>query len=332
MSWKKYSVLSNAETTEKALSLFLNEWNNSKSYITQTTSGSTGKPKLIHIEKSQMLASAKATNSFFNLNKDTVALLCISPAYIGGKMMIVRAIEANYKLILANVSTNCLQFLDRNIDFCAMVPLQVEAQIEYPNFDLLKTLIIGGASINEALKKQLSIKNTKSFSTFGMTETISHIALQPLTGKNEPFIAIGATNFETEDGNLVINAPHLGIDKLKTTDSVILQNKTQFYWKGRTDFVINSGGIKIHPEEIESKLKPHFSDRNIIIFGKKDTQFGEAVQLLVEAKPFEITVDLKNILNNYQIPKAILFVDKFEYTASGKVNRIKTIQNLSIEG
>lgn len=331
MQWNKFTILENGEQTKLELLAFLKEWYSSSEYITQLTSGSTGKPKKIQIKKKAMIASAQATNRFFGLTAASKAMLCISPAYIGGKMMIVRAIVSNMHLIVAAVSSSPLKQLKEVIDFCALVPLQVEMSVNNTQFDLIKTLIIGGAPVSDELEQKLKTKLTESYATFGMTETISHIAVRKLNGKNEAYQAVGSTNFASKEGCLVIHAEHLDILNLVTNDAVELINSTNFYWKGRVDYVINSGGVKIHPEALEQKLKSQLKIQNLIVFGLPDKKLGTAVQLLVEGKKESLPANWKINLKPYEIPKNLYFLDAFEYTTSGKVDRNRTIGKLNFE-
>ena len=332
MKWNKYTFLQNGESSKAALLHFLNEWYSAEDYIVQFTSGSTGKPKPIKINKRVMIASAKATNNYFGLTQESKALLCISPSYIGGKMMVVRAIVAQMELLVSEISTRCLAHLNCEIDFCAMVPLQAEAQCEHSQFNLIKTLILGGAPVSGTLEDKLKVKLPNSYATFGMTETVSHVALRRLDGQNNPYVAVGETFF-TQNGkdSLVINSPHLVIYGLQTNDVVNLINSTSFYWIGRADFVINSGGVKVHPEELERKLKRYFSTQNILVFGLPDERLGRSVQLVVEGEKEFLSQEWKSELHPYEIPKNIYFLEQFEYGASGKIDRKATIAKINFE-
>ncbi|MGB0933860.1 MAG: AMP-binding protein [Lishizhenia sp.] len=333
MHWNKFTFLKNGESTQAELLHFLEEWNSNKDYIVQYTSGSTGKPKEIRVKKDVMIASALATNNYFDLTEKSKALLCISPKYIGGKMMIVRAIVANMELLVAEISSRCLAYLEQPIDFCAMVPMQAEEQLHLSQFELIKTLILGGAPVSELLEDRLKLKSTKSYATFGMTETVSHVAVRKLDGKNKPYNAVGDSFFAQNNQNcLVINSPHLGIAKLLTNDVVNLVNSSAFYWKGRADFVINSGGVKIHPEEVERKIKNKRIKENIIVFGWADSKLGSKVQLVVEGEDIDFSQEWKSDLHPYEIPKNIYFLNRFEYTASGKIDRSATIAKINFEG
>lgn len=315
---------------------FLTKWNDHSNEIIQKTSGSTGTPKQIKIEKSKMKNSAEMTGAFFNLKSKQNCLLCMSPDYIGGKMMLIRALQFNLSLVFAPVNSNPIKELDQTIDFAAMVPYQV-AQILKENadkLDLIETLIIGGAPISEELGKQLQQSKCKAFATFGMTETISHVALKDLKDPDANFIALPGITFSTDSNNqLIIHAPSLGLEDLETNDVVNLISETEFEWLGRSDFVINSGGIKLHPEVIERKIAPLFNDESFFIFGKKDQELGEQVVLITTLKTdnSHLTDKIKEKVDKYECPKLIYVVETFIYTDSGKVNRSKTIDTLALD-
>lgn len=312
----------------KEVNHFLEQWNDSSACISQKTSGSTGKPKIIKIEKSKMLESAKMTNDYLNLKENDNALLCISPNYIGGKMMIVRAIERKLNLYITNVSGNPLLNNKFTFDFSAMVPYQVEKILEATpeKLNQIKKLIIGGAPLSDKTAEKLTDYPNEIFSTFGMTETISHIALRNVSKRSKIYEAIGNANFEIADENkLIINSPELGLEKLQTNDVVTLLNSKSFIWKGRADFVINSGGVKVHPEEIENKLKKHLNGVNFFISSLYDRQLGEKVILIIQQE-LSLKNNIFDDLDKYEKPKEIFYFNEFIFTDSGKINRLATLK------
>ena len=275
----KFNLLTNNKDTISDFKRFLANWNNESNTIIQKSSGSTGPPKLIEIPKWRMKASAEMTGDFFELDKMNTSLLCISPKYIGGKMMIVRSALYNLELTIADVSSNPIKGLTKKIDFAAMVPLQVDTILDQTpeKLDLIKYLIIGGAPVSSNLEKRLQSSKCMAFSTYGMTETVSHIALKILDNQNAPFKAIGKTTFKEIKGELIINSVQLGIDNLHTNDIIELIDERHFHWKGRKDFVINTGGIKIHPEKLEEKIKNEILEDNFIVSSTSDVTYGEKV-------------------------------------------------------
>lgn len=321
--------LEDSSATKELMNEFLSEWKTANDTINQETSGSTGTPKRIKISKSKMERSAQLTGAFFQLDKCKSSLLCINPNYIGGKMMIVRSLYYNLTLTIAPTTANPIKTLNHTIDFAAMVPLQVATILnETPEkLDLIKYLIIGGAPVSKELEDKLQSCSCQAYATFGMTETVSHIALKDLKEKNAPFVALGNTWFETETEQLVIHAPDLGIDSLKTNDCVQLLSPKSFNWLGRADFVINSGGIKFHPERIEKKISSYLNASNFIAVGVPDEKLGEKLILVTEQSktPSSTTLEkLETVLTRYELPKEIVNLDQLMYTPAGKIDRNAT--------
>ena len=314
---------------------FISLWENELDTITVHTSGSTGKPKSIAIKKVDMLASAKLTGHFFNFRSGEKMILSLSPNYIAGMMQIVRARLFNMELIVTGVSSNPLKGLNvDDIHFAAFVPLQVQAILNDPEtrkiYGNISNVIIGGAAIPRHLEDDIVRLSNRNYATFGMTETISHIALREIKPNNLVYQGLGKVSFTIDvRGCLIINAPHLFSEPLVTNDCVELVNKKGFIWKGRIDHVINSGGIKIHPEMLESKLVGIINNRRYYIIGVNDEKFGEAVTLVIEGTEYSESIinnildQIKTVLNKYELPKAIVFKNKFDETATGKI--IKTI-------
>jgi len=307
---------------------FVSTWNNDNQSITQQTSGSTGTPKAIEIPKWKMKASAEMTGEFLNLKSCESALLCMSTDYIGGKMMVVRSLIFNLTLYVTKVTRNPLKDLNHSIDFVAMVPLQVEETLqENPEkLNYIKHLIIGGAPVSDQLIEKIKDFKCNVYSTFGMTETVSHIALRNLKDKNEPYRAIGNTYFTTVDDCLVINCEELKIKDLKTTDIVHLIDEKSFHWIGRSDFVINSGGVKIHPEKVEDKIRNVITSSDFIISYLPDQKLGNKVIFIGEShlNTSELKSKIEKILDKYECPKAYFFIPSLIKTPSGKIDRNKT--------
>ena len=323
-----------AETEfENKIIFFLTEWFSNSETVKVQTSGSTGVPKVFDIEKEKMLNSAKMTCDFLNLKKNDSALLCLPVDYISGKMMIVRAFERNLNLILKDPSTKPLQDLDKEIDFCAMTPLQVENSLD--KIHLIKNLIIGGASVSQSLKLKiaevLTLKRaevpTKIYETYGMSETLSHIALKEIFPQEDDYFKVfdGIEISLDERGCLKIFAPNLNSEILQTNDLVEIFNENQFKFLGRIDHVINSGGAKIFPEELEALVKKEIPNE-VVFLGLKDEILGQKLIAVIEDTESEsLLYQLSSI--NYQQkfhrPKEIIFIDKIPRTPNGKINRIE---------
>ena len=326
-----------------SLDEFLEEWNNPSPYIHVQTSGSTGVPKQMLVEKQRMLASARITCDFLGLQPGDTALLCMSLDYIAGKMMVVRSIERGLKLITVAPSghplaTNNVQSSkirsalplgsskNFQLDFAAMVPMQVYNSLQVPEekerLMQIKHLIIGGGAIDEEMEAELRHFPHAVWSTYGMTETLSHIALRRLNGPEAshwytPFPSVQIS--QDADGCLIINAPEVCPELLVTNDIVEIDSG-RFRILGRKDNVICSGGIKIQIEEVERQLKPHLT-APYLLTKRKDSKFGEVAVLLTEGSIEDAKQVCECVLPKYYQPKDYLHVSQIPLTETGKPAR-----------
>lgn len=320
---------------EKVIS-FLKEWYSDSHDVSVQTSGSTGTPKVFEIEKSRMLSSAKMTCDFLNLKPRKTALVCLPVEYISGKMMVVRAVERQLKLLIATPSSKPLENFEQEVDFCAMSPLQVENSLDKIHF--IKNLIIGGAQVSESLKtkihKQLSPDihhpAPRIYETYGMSETLSHIALKQIYPLSEEYFSVfeGIEICLDERACLQISAPKLNPEIIQTNDLGELKGENQFKFLGRIDNVINSGGLKIHPEELESLLKRYLHNE-VAFLGIKDEKLGHKLISVIEGNrdsnvSMQLELGFKEIEKEFSknhLPKEIHFIPKFPRIPNGKINR-----------
>lgn len=305
----------------QGLGAFIIDWLQDNPAISVQTSGSTGKPKTIVLQKHQMAASAKATVEFFNLNKGTKALHALPGRYIAGKMMFVRAVLFGWDLHIVPPSSSPLKGLKQTFDFAAMVPLQVRASIK--DLYRIKTLIIGGAAIPADLENALLEFPTSCWATYGMTETITHIALRKL-GEKAYRCLEGIQVHTDQRGCLCIDAPKLNKDVLVTNDLVELHSNVQFVLLGRIDNVINSGGIKIIPEQLEAKLAGKLTTR-FFFASQPDKRLGEQLILIVEGEKIVMEAAFFQDFKAFEKPKAVFFIKHFAETPTKKINRLKTM-------
>lgn len=318
---------------------FIKEWFSDSKTVKIQSSGSTGIPKIFEVEKSKMLNSAEMTCNFLDLKEENTALICLPIEYISGKMMVVRSILRKLKLKIAEPSTNPFQNINQEIDFCAMTPLQVENSLE--KLYLIKNLIIGGASVSETLKNKitqtfhpepvdglkLSHSPTQILETYGMSETLSHIALRQIFPLQEDWFTVfeGVEISLDERDCLRIFAPKLNSEILQTNDLVEINNDNQFRFLGRLDNVINSGGAKIFPEALE-KLVKHNIPNEAVFLGIDDEKLGQKLILIIEGENSE---NLKSKIHNLEFeksfhkPKDIIFVNQIPRTPNGKVSRLE---------
>ena len=316
-----HDLIIEGDDFERITGEFLLEWFNNKSFITVTTSGTTGIPKKINLKKQAMINSALATAEFFNLKAGNQILNCLSTNYIAGKMMLIRSIILGFEMDFVTPSSNPLKGNSTNYDFVAMVPMQVQNSIS--EVYKVKKLIIGGAKISETLLNQLLEVPTQIYETYGMTETITHIAAKRIGEKAFTVLPNVAISCD-ERGCLVITAPRISDTNIVTNDAVELLSENQFLLLGRIDNVINSGGVKLYPEQIEAKLSGKIKERFFII-GIPDEKLGEQVLIVIEGKPAVFDDSVFENLALYERPKKIRFVLKFKETESGKVKRKENI-------
>lgn len=314
---------------QNEVNAFIEEWYRENPALTVQTSGSTGSPKSITINKEHMKASARMTGEFLGLQKGNTALLCLSPRTIAGKMMLVRSIVLELELIITDIISSPIPNNKIEFDFAAMVPIQVKKTLEDGNLDRIKKLIVGGGAIAPELWQDIAAVDIDAYQTFGMTETISHVAMRKIGKKIPPYSALPNVLFSSHEDCLIINAPQLGVHQLETNDVVDLINNKQFEWLGRRDLVINSGGIKIHPEQIEEAIQELFNTP-FFTSGLPDEDLGERHILCVAGSTGKLInlSDLEELLSNYIVPKEIYYFDSFVYTESGKIDRINTLKKI----
>lgn len=304
---------------------FLRQWHDGKNYITAHTSGSTGIPKEIRLLKSDMLASARATNRFFQLRDDSVYLCPLSLDYIAGKMMAVRAIESGGTAVFIEPS-NSPAFSP--CDLLAIVPSQVEALLNSPELSNISNIIIGGAPLSDEMRNALVKSGANAYESYGMTETCSHIALRHVSEKH--FRTMPGIRISTDDrGCLVADIPNMSIGCVITNDLVELSSPTAFRWIGRYDNIINSGGIKIIPEQLESEIQDTlkdtaFSDTPFCISSRPDPKWGRRVVMLIEGSPetAESMAHIISSIDSIHRPKEVIAVHALPRTANGKIRRL----------
>lgn len=328
---KDKPAFANKSAVYDKLYTFLKEWFNESPTLTVKTSGSTGIPKQMAVSKQKMLESARLTCTFLNLEKGDKTLLCLPLDYIAGKMIVVRSLYAGLDLYLVEPNGHPLADIEVSFDFVAMIPLQVvnslSKQTEKERLSSIKKLIIGGGAIDDKLALALRDMPNEIYSTYGMTETLSHIALRKLNGSDrseyyKPFPEVTiATNI---DNSLIIDAPLIADGKLQTNDIVEIKNHNTFKIIGRKDNIINTGGIKVQAEVVEAELKPILKDIPYAITSLPDEKLGEIIVLVTEKK---IDENLLLKISKYHRPRKII-LSPIPLTETGKINR-KKVKNIA---
>jgi len=321
---------------DEAVGIFLKEWFSGKQEFIITTSGSTGTPKPISISKSGLIRSAEITIDRFQLQENQTAFLCLPARYIAGKMMLVRALVGKLKLRCHKPSSNPVKDIDQDIDFGAFTPHQLNSILEAnpDQINRFKTVIIGGAPTDQILRRKLQDLRPRFYATYGMTETITHCAIQALNGSEQSDRFQLLKSFEidvTNEGTAIISANHIPTSPITTNDLIETTDFKSFTISGRLDNIVNSGGLKLHPEQIEKQLSILLPENRFFLIGTPDKLLGEKLTLVVENYDGNTTVlqsEIIKITGANRAPKSIFNCPQFLETETGKIQRQKTINSL----
>ena len=330
---------------EKDVLAFVDAWLSDQQEFEFNTSGSTGPPGKITFNRDSIKASVKLTKEKFRLDNDQTALLCLSPKFVAGKMMIARALEIGMNLLCCPPVADPLAEMswDSEVHFAALVPYQVSAIIENDasskKLSRIKNIIVGGSPVDQSLTDRLQQFGNSFFETYGMTETLTHIAIRKLNPPEKDFKLLpGITAFIDERLCLNIQASHLSDQVIKTNDIAEFTTPDTFQIIGRFDNIVNSAGFKIVPEDVERKIssiiRSNLPNVNFIAGGIPDNDFGQKLVLLVETREIkteiknEVISQIKSVLKKWEVPKDVLAVSTFRRTESGKINRRETLASL----
>lgn len=322
---------------------FLYAWFSEGETMKVQTSGSTGVPKVMEVSKRAMMNSACRTCRFLELQEGDSLLLSMNLKYIGAQMMVVRALVGGFRVLLQEPCAHPLAAVQERIDFLSMVPMQLASSLqreaERNVLQAAKVVIVGGGAVDSQLEEQLQALPCRVYSTYGMTETLSHIAMRSLNGpeRSDRYYPLpGVTLSLSARDTLVIEVPDVCAGQLETNDCVTLYPDGSFVVKGRVDNVINSGGVKIQIEEDERLLQGVLSFP-FAITSVPDSFYGERVVLLAEHPELsaketdEYLVLLKQTLPRYHASRDIIFVRSLPRTENGKIDR-KGCRNAALTG
>ena len=332
---------------EQKVIVFCRKWLAGQSEFIIHTSGSTGEPKPIALTRNQMIASAELTGKTFDLKAGDTALVCLNVDYIAGMMMLVRGMILDLKLIIIEPSANPLEKLKNlHFDFFAFVPLQLQNLLEnHKNMAILnqaKAVIVGGAAVNEVLENKIQKLSVPVFSTYGMTETVSHIAIKRLNTdkKNNNFQILEGVKIGIDDRNcLNIISESSNNELIQTNDIVEIVSEKEFRLIGRFDNIINSGGVKIQLEKVEKLIEMEIkllNPKRYFAYGIPDVKLGQKLVLFVEGEEVNNEIkeaffkNIQSILSKYEVPKEIYFVKKFTETPTGKIDKKAVISVYSV--
>lgn len=336
---KDRSTFDNLPVFEKEIISFIKEWKTGRDRFHLNSSGSTGTPKKITLYRDRMILSAESTLNFLGIPAGGKALLCLDPRYIAGKMVIVRSLIGELDLYAVDPKSNPLNEFEPEckIDLASFVPYQIAEILEESNslrkFRNIKNVLIGGAGISPRLERKLKAFKNDIYHTFGMTETVSHIALRPLSdmAQSQYFKVLpGITIGRDERGCLIVKGKITEDEKLFTNDLVEIASKEEFEWKGRIDQVINTGGIKVNMNLLEIKIREILESIKIhndfFVDHIADEKLGDKVVLILESESMDIDLGIiketfKKRLSKFEIPRQIQFVKKFARTNTSKINR-----------
>ena len=324
-----YDFVKEGDQYENFLGDFLLDWLDQSNSIYLESSLNTSHPKKLLFKKQSLVNSAISTGNFFGISVGNSALHCLPANYIAGKMMLIRAMILGLEIDLISPSKNPFYKNNKTYDFAAMTPMQAFHSLS--ELKKVKKLIVGGAYVSSALQQALINAKVNAFETYGMMETLSHIAVRTMTDPISEYKCLPDVKVQQDKQNcLVIDASKLGVDNLLTNDEVELFSPTHFRLIGRVDYVINSGGVKLHPEQIERKLSKNLSF-HFFINSVPDSVLGEKVVLVVKDEP-EIKLEklYKQIkkcisLKSNEIPKIIFCFKYFIQTYSGRIKRKATM-------
>ncbi|MFH1009125.1 MAG: AMP-binding protein [Candidatus Latescibacterota bacterium] len=314
---------------ERDLFSFVLAWISPEPDIEVRTSGSTGKARSWMVRKEQMIRSAQMTARVLGLAVGDSALLCLPTQYIAGKMMVVRAFVCGLDLIAEEPTSSPLAGIPGTIDFAAVTPMQLQEAVDSRAVERIRTLLVGGGSVSASLSAAVQSLRTQVIETYGMTETLTHVAFRPLSGaaRSPFFTALEDASFSCGDrGCLVVHAPWISDEPVYTNDLVRLCDPFTFELLGRANHVINTGGIKVVPETVEHKLGPLLPNRRFFVAGSAHPTLGQEVVLVIEGAPCKIDADaFEAVLDRFEAPRKTLFTKRFLVAESGKVNRAATL-------
>lgn len=306
---------------------FIEEFLNDTPCVSVLTSGSTGSPKVMLAEKSRMRASARMTCKFLSLKPGDRALLCMPLEHIAGKMMVVRALQAGLKLYTVSPCTDPFAHAPKDLDFAAITPMQAHCVLQNAHstaaMSRCRQIIIGGGFILPELAQQLGRLSCAVYHSYGMTETLSHIALRRIDSAHPdaPFYPLPGVKLSLNtEGTLCIDAPQVAAVPVQTNDLAAISDDGSFVILGRRDNVINSGGIKLLPESIEKKLSQVITTP-FALSARRSIRYGEELVLVSEIPlPDKLLQQAYTLLDRYEKPKAVLTA-VLPRTATQKIDR-----------
>ena len=344
-----------AALSENALDTlrFCQQWLAGEPSFVVTTSGSTGTPKPITLTREQMIASAWRTGETLALQAGQATLVCMPTRYIAGRMMLVRGFVLAMPMTIVEPASDPVATLppDAAFAFTAMVPLQLQTVLNGPPayhaiLNRMQAILIGGGPVSPVLQAQLQQLTAPIYHTYGMTETVTHIALRRLNGPtaSDAFMPLKGVQLGIDArGCLNIRSDITQEEVVQTNDFVELRADGSFVWLGRWDNVINSGGVKVQVEKVENAIDQVLyaldpqdaAQRRFFVGALPDERLGEKVVLVSEGAPFSpalaasLRAQLKTRLDKYEIPRLFYALPHFAETPTRKIDRKATLAQLT---
>ncbi|NBA88496.1 AMP-binding protein [Emticicia sp. CRIBPO] len=324
----------------------INDWESGTETFSLMTSGSTGVPKEFVITREQIKASIQQTRKKFKLTDQDLLFCCLNVEYVAGMLMVLRALEIGCELLVSEPVSNPFALLknqeyllriNRGKNFFAFVPMQFQTLLgSEKNIELLNTakaIIVGGAGLDEQSIKKAKNLNAPVYMTYGMTETVTHVALQKINGMNKSkyFKVLDGVEIETDAYNRLRIRSEVTLNQwIQTNDIVKLKSKNEFTLIGRADNIINSGGVKIQLEKIEEEARKWMPQpARFFAYGLPDGVLGQKLILVIESIDKGLYENLKKripeIFTKFERPKDIFILSKFKDTPTGKIDKIKTV-------
>jgi len=319
------------------------QWLSGQKTFQLQTSGSTGKPRGFSFSREQIQRSVQQTADTFGLVQGEALLNPLSIESVAGFMMLMRGLVCRMPVYCVEPGRAPLPeaLRDCAFSFAAFVPLQLKTLLARgyaPSLNAIKTIITGGGPVNAELEQAVRQLTTTVYHTYGMTETLTHVATRQLCPERKSaYTGVAGVHFEqTAEACLLIHTP-LWQEPVATNDRIRLIDSHHFEWLGRLDWVINSGGYKIQVEQAEDRIAAAFQDHwsavpEFFLFGTPDEALGERAVLIIKtADPLDenarnaLLSTLKGYLHSYAVPKALFDLRTFQYTPSGKLDRKGTI-------
>jgi O-succinylbenzoic acid--CoA ligase len=354
----------------------INSWNAGQQEFAITTSGSTGQPKPFLLQRPQLIWSAQQTLKHF-IEHPGKQLICLPVNKVGGFMQIIRSLVWQQPFYYNPPSANPLlnPKLPSDCTIASFTPHQLYHILQHPESQLklhqFQSVLIGGGELSPEMEKQLiqQYPKTQFVHTFGMTETYSHFAGRFL-GDDWYQLTDNIEISVNQNQCLVLRSPITQNQWLTTNDVVEIQNidfhknsnnsnelpkySQRFKWIGRSDFTINSGGIKIQIETVENQIIEtlNWSRTDFFCWGFPHESLGQELTLIVLSESLIIQdlnlqqpptstqgkCEIQRLLaekmqtipwkNPYLKPRRIEIISPFIYTETQKIQREKTVQLL----